>query len=55
MAIAAVLIIGLIAIVVIVARALGISMPPWAVQMFWVVVIVVVAVFAIKFIAEIAW
>jgi hypothetical protein len=43
--------IGILAIAVIAANAMGVVIPTWVVNMLWVVVIVVVAVFAIKFIA----
>lgn len=40
---------ALIAVVWIALRAFGMSPPPWAVQILWVVVIAVVAVVAIRF------
>jgi uncharacterized protein (DUF983 family) len=51
MVVFAVVLIGILAIAVIAANAMGVVIPTWVVNMLWVVVIVVVAVFAIKFIA----
>jgi hypothetical protein len=52
LALYAVLAIGVIAIVVIVVRNSGVAIPPWVYQIFWVVVLIIVAVLAIKFIAS---
>lgn len=46
----AVIIAGIVAIGVIAMRAMGVAPPPWAVQIFWVVVIVIVAILAIRFV-----
>lgn len=46
----AIVVAGIVAIGVIVFRAMGWSPPPWAVSIFWVVVMVVVEIFAIRFI-----
>lgn len=47
--IAAVIGIGMIAI-----RAAGLQIPPWVIQIFWIVVVVVVAIFAIKLVMGMA-
>lgn len=51
MAIAVVVLAGICALVIIAVRAFGLSIPPWFVQAMWVLVIVVVIVFAIRFIS----
>jgi hypothetical protein len=52
LAIAAIIIAGICAVVWIGMRARGVSPPPWLVQILWVVVAVVVCVFAIKFLSS---
>lgn len=51
LALLVILLAGLVAIVVIALRAMGVNPPPWAVQMFWVCVIVLCACLAILLIA----
>lgn len=45
----AMVIAGIVGIAIIVARAAGISIPPWVIQIFWICLAVVVGVVAIKF------
>lgn len=52
MVIVAVVICGVVGILVVVARQTGVAIPPWAISIFWIVVVVIVAVFAIKLIAS---
>lgn len=40
---------AVVAIVFIACRAMGVAIPPWVIQVFWVVIIAVVCIFAIKF------
>jgi len=47
--IAVIIIAGAIAILLIALPAMGISVPSWAMQIFWVVVIVAVAIVALRF------
>lgn len=47
-----VIVAALIAIVVVAVRAMGIVIPGWAVQMFWIVVIALVALLAIGLILQ---
>jgi hypothetical protein len=47
--ITAIVLAGVIGIAIIAIRAAGLNIPPWVIQIFWIVVIVVVAVFAIRF------
>ena len=44
-----IILIGVAGIAFVVARAAGIEVPPWAIQIAWIVVLVVIAVVAIKF------
>lgn len=53
LAIAIVVIVGICVIVGIVLQKLGWSIPDWVIKIFWVLVIVVVAVWAIKFLLSI--
>lgn len=46
----AIVVAGVIGIAIVVFRQAGISVPAWAVQIFWIVAVVVVAILAIKFI-----
>jgi hypothetical protein len=50
LAIAIIIICGLVAIVIIACRAMGVPIPPWLVQILVVVLVVIVAIAAIKFI-----
>ena len=49
LAIAAVILVAVVAIVWYATRAMGVTIPDWVVKIFWVVVIAVVAILAIKF------
>jgi len=40
---------AIIAIAMVAIRVMGIAIPYWVIQIFWIVVIAVVAIFAIKF------
>ncbi len=46
----AIIVAGIVAIGVIIMKALGYSPPPWATQIFWVVIMIFVAIFAIRLI-----
>lgn len=48
MAIAIVIIAGIVALVTIALRKMGITIPDWVIQAFWVVVVVIVIVCLIK-------
>lgn len=41
---------AVIAILLVALKAFGITIPPWVVQIFWIVVVAVVAIVAIRFI-----
>lgn len=47
--IAVILIAAVVAILFIAVNAMGVQIPNWVVQIFWVVVIAVVAILAIRF------
>jgi hypothetical protein len=47
----AIVIAGIVGIAMIVIRQAGISIPGWIINIFWIVLVVVVAVVAIKFLA----
>lgn len=49
LAIYIVLIAAVLAIVVIACRAMGVAIPPWAIQVCWIIVIAAVCIWAIKF------
>ena len=49
MAIFVIIVAAIIAIVFVALRKLGIAIPDWVVQVFWVVVVAVVCIAAIKF------
>ena len=49
MAIWVIIVAAVIAIVYIACRQMGVAIPAWAVQVFWVLVVAVVCIFAIKF------
>lgn len=51
MLILAVVILGGLAIVYVAAGAMGVAIPAFVVTLFWIVVVVILAVFAIKLIA----
>ena len=43
-----IIIISVVGILYVVAKANNVAIPPWVVQIFWIVCIAVVAIFAIK-------
>lgn len=47
----AIVLAGIIGIALVVIRQAGITLPSWVVQILWIVLLVVVAVIAIKFLA----
>lgn len=49
MAIWVIIVAAVVAVALIACRAMGVPIPPWVVQVFWVLIIAVVCVFAIKF------
>lgn len=51
-AIAIVVIAGVVALVYVACRQLGVEIPAWVIQVFWIVVVVLVVVFAIRLIAS---
>lgn len=53
MAIWVIIVAAIVAIVFIACRAMGVAIPPWVVQVFWVVIIAIVCVFAIKLLLSI--
>jgi hypothetical protein len=44
-----ILVAAIAAIVFIACKAMGVAIPPWVVQVFWVLIIAVVCIVAIKF------
>jgi hypothetical protein len=48
MVVVGIIIIAVIAIGVVAVKAMGLSFPPWVVTIFWIAVIAIVAIFAIK-------
>lgn len=48
MAIWVIIVAAVVAIALIACRAMGVPIPGWVVQVFWVVIIAIVCVFAIK-------
>jgi len=50
--VALIIICGIIAIMYIILGVLGYTIPPWVIRIFWICVAVVVAIFAIKFLAS---
>lgn len=55
MLIAVVVIAACIALVYVALRKFGITIPDWAVQVFWIVVVAVVVIFAIKLVLSLGW
>ncbi len=53
--IVAIIVCGVVAVGVIVIRAMGLNIPAWVVQIFWVVVAVVVGILAIHVIVSMVW
>ena len=47
-AIAIVVIAAVVALVYVALRQFGVSIPPWVVQIFWIVVVAFVVIFAIR-------
>jgi len=47
--IAIIVLAGVCAIALVATRAMGINIPQWVFQIFWIVIVVVVAVLAIRF------
>lgn len=47
--IAIVIIAAVVAVMYIALRQFGVAIPPWVIQIFWVVVVAVVAILAIRF------
>lgn len=47
--IAFIVIAAVVAIMYVALRQFGIAIPPWVIQIFWIVVVAVVAIVAIKF------
>lgn len=50
LAVAAVVILGVLAIVYIASHAMGVIIPSWVVSIFWVLLVVFIAVLAIRFV-----
>ncbi len=50
--IAVVIIAACVGIVYVALRVFGVTIPPWVVQIFWIVVVAIVAIFAIRFVAS---
>lgn len=50
LAIAVVIVAAVIALVFIAVRQFGVQIPAWVVQVFWVLVVAVVIIFAIRFV-----
>lgn len=50
MAIMVVIIAAVVALVAIALRKFGVAIPDWVVQVFWVLVVAVVVIFAIRFV-----
>ncbi len=48
MVIALIIIISVVGILYVVARANGVEIPPWVVQIFWIVCVAACAIFAIR-------
>ena len=46
-----IIIAALIAIAVVAVKGMGLQIPPWAVQIFWIVVIAIVAIFSLGLIS----
>jgi hypothetical protein len=52
LAIAAVVIFGILAVVLAAANAMGVIVPGWAVHILWILLVVFVAVLAIRLLAD---
>lgn len=50
MAVAAIVLAAVVAIVVIIVKAMGLAIPPWAVTVFWIVLLAIVGILAIRFV-----
>ncbi len=53
MAILVIIVAAVAAIVFIALRQMGVAIPPWVVQVFWVLVVAVVCIAAIKFLLSV--
>ena len=51
-AIAIVIIAAIVALVTIALRQFGVAIPPWVIQVFWVIVVTIVIILAIRFISS---
>ncbi len=51
-AIAVVIVAAVVGIVYVAMRVFGVAIPQWVVHIFWICVVAVVAIFAIKFVAS---
>lgn len=49
-----IIVLAVVGIVFVAAPAMGVAVPGWAVTVFWIVVVAVVCIFAIKFLAGVA-
>lgn len=54
LAITVILVAAVVAIVFVACRAMGVAIPGWVVQVFWILVIAVVCIFAIKLLLGVA-
>jgi hypothetical protein len=54
MVVMAIVLISVVGIAYVVAQANGVAIPPWVVRIFWIVVIAVVAIFAVRLIMGMA-
>lgn len=50
--IVAMVIAGCVGILIVVLRQAGVAIPPWVTTIFWIVLVVVVGVVAVKFLAS---
>jgi hypothetical protein len=51
----AIIVCAVVGIALVAIRASGVSIPDWAVRIFWIVVVAVIAILAIRFLVGIAW
>jgi hypothetical protein len=45
----AIIVAGIVAVLYVVLQKLGVAIPGWVIQLFWIVVVVVVGVFVVRF------
>ena len=50
--VAIVIVAACIGIMYVALRVFGVTIPPWVIQIFWIVVVAVVAILAIRFVAS---